>query len=88
MPANLKIFVDRRYNLLKIIYPVCCGIEVHKKFVVACIASTNERGITTYIISPAASQTFANGLKKLFRVAYLPNSLNRCLKWSLPVSTG
>jgi hypothetical protein len=24
---------------LKIVYPVCCGIDVHKTFVVACIAS-------------------------------------------------
>ena len=33
---------------LKIVYPVCCGIDVHKSFVVACIASTNEKGVTTY----------------------------------------
>jgi hypothetical protein len=26
---------------LKIVYPVCCGIDVHKSFVVACIASTD-----------------------------------------------
>lgn len=33
---------------LKIVYPVCCGIDVHKTFVVACIASTNSKGVTTY----------------------------------------
>ena len=33
---------------LKIIYPICCGIDVHKSFVVACVASTNENGVTTY----------------------------------------
>ncbi|MEL7623353.1 MAG: IS110 family transposase [Clostridiales bacterium] len=33
---------------LKIVYPVCCGIDVHKSFVVACIAATNDKGITTY----------------------------------------
>jgi transposase len=33
---------------LKIVYPVCCGIDVHKSFVVACIAATNDRGVTTY----------------------------------------
>ena len=32
---------------LKIVYPVCCGIDVHKTFVVACIASTNSKGVTT-----------------------------------------
>ena len=29
-------------------YKICCGIDVHKTFVVACIASTNEQGVTTY----------------------------------------
>ncbi len=33
---------------LKIVYPNCCGIDVHKTFVVACIASTNTKGVTTY----------------------------------------
>lgn len=34
--------------MLKIVYPVCCGMDVHKKFVVATIASTNAKNITTY----------------------------------------
>lgn len=34
--------------MLKIVYPICCGMDVHKSFVVACIASTNEQGVTTY----------------------------------------
>ena len=29
---------------LKIVYKICCGIDVHKTFVVACIASTNDKG--------------------------------------------
>ena len=33
---------------LKIVYPVCCGIDVHKSFVVACIASTDGKGVTSY----------------------------------------
>ena len=33
---------------LKIVYKVCCGIDVHNTFVVACIASTNKQGVTTY----------------------------------------
>jgi transposase len=33
---------------LRIVYPVCCGINVHKSFVVACIASTDEKGVTSY----------------------------------------
>jgi len=34
--------------MFKIVYPVCCGIDVHKSFVVACIAATNDKGLTTY----------------------------------------
>jgi len=34
--------------MLKIIYDICCGIDVHKKFIVATIAKT-ENNITTYI---------------------------------------
>ena len=33
---------------LKIVYKICCGIDVHKTFVVACIASTDCKGVTTY----------------------------------------
>ena len=33
---------------LKIVYPICCGIDIHKSFVVACIASTDEKGVTSY----------------------------------------
>jgi hypothetical protein len=32
--------------MLKIIYPVCCGLDVHKFFLVSCIAPTNEHGVT------------------------------------------
>lgn len=33
--------------MLKTVYPICCGMDVHKSFVYACIASTNEQGVTT-----------------------------------------
>jgi transposase len=33
---------------LRIVYPVCCGIDVHKSFVVACIAATDDKGVTVY----------------------------------------
>ena len=32
----------------KIVCPICCGMDVHKSFVCACIASANEQGVTTY----------------------------------------
>lgn len=34
--------------MLKIVYPVCCGVDVHKTFVVATIATTDNLNITTY----------------------------------------
>ena len=36
--------------MLKIVFPICCGIDVHKDFVVACIAKTNEKSVTTYVL--------------------------------------
>lgn len=48
---------------LKIIYPICCGIDVHKTFVVACIASTNGKGVTTY--TSHRFSTFTKGLNEL-----------------------
>ena len=34
--------------MLKIVFPICCGIDVHKKFVVAMVGSTNKSGVTDY----------------------------------------
>lgn len=47
--------------MLKIVYPICCGIDVHKSFVYACIASTNEQGVTTY--KSKRFSTFTGGLR-------------------------
>ena len=49
--------------MLKIVHPICCGIDVHKKFLVACIATTDDKGVTTYKFSRFS--TFTNGLRKL-----------------------
>ena len=48
---------------LKIVYPVCCGIDVHKSFVVACIATTNEKGVTAY--KRKRFSTFTGDLRRL-----------------------
>lgn len=52
--------------MLKIVYPVCCGMDVHKSFVVACIASTDEQGVTTY---------------KSKRFSTFTGDLRRCAAW-------
>jgi transposase len=49
--------------MLRIVYPICCGIDVHKKFLVACVASTNANGVTTY--KSCRFSTFTSGLRQL-----------------------
>ena len=50
---------------LKIVYKICCGIDVHKAFVVACIASTNNHGVTTY--RSRRFSTYTKGLRELLQ---------------------
>ena len=52
--------------MLKIVYPICCGMDVHKSFVVACIATTNGQGVTTY---------------KSKRFSTFTGDLRRCAVW-------
>ena len=47
----------------KIVYPVCCGIDVHKSFVVACIANTDATLVTTY--KSKRFSTFTGDLRRL-----------------------
>lgn len=49
--------------MLKIVYPICCGIDVHKKFVVATIATTDKNNVTTY--STKQFNTYTRDLQKL-----------------------
>lgn len=52
--------------MLKIVYPICCGMDVHRDFLVACIASTNDKGITSY---------------KSKRFSTYTGDLRRCVEW-------
>ena len=52
--------------MLKIVYKTCCGMDVHKSFLVACIASTNEHGVTSY---------------KSKRFSTFTGDLRRCAAW-------
>jgi len=47
----------------KIVYPICCGIDVHKSFIVACIATTNEKLVTNY--KSKRFSTFTGDLRRL-----------------------
>lgn len=48
--------------MLKIVYPVCCGINVHRTFIVATIAATDRENITTY---QTKRSTFTKDLRSL-----------------------
>lgn len=49
--------------MLKIVHPICCGSDVHKSFVVAVLAITNDKGITEY--KRHRFSTFTNQLIEL-----------------------
>lgn len=56
-------FGEGRPLMLKIIYPNCCSIDVHKTFVVAVISITDRQELTTY--HRKRFSTFTNGLVQL-----------------------
>jgi transposase len=49
--------------MLKIVHRICCGIDVHKKFVVATVGITNKQGVTDY--ETRTFQTFTENLVQL-----------------------
>jgi transposase len=63
---------------LKIVYPICCGIDVHKTFVVACIASTDSKGVTTY--KRHRFSTYTKGLKELSQWLSVWNCTDVCME--------
>jgi len=72
---------------LKIVYKICCGIDVHKTFVVACIASTNDIGVTSY--ESHRFSTYTSGLKTLLQWLLNRNCKDVCMestgKYWIPV---
>jgi transposase len=46
-----------------IVYPVCCGMDIHKNFLVACVAVTDERSHTEHHIKRFS--TYTKGLRSL-----------------------
>ena len=50
-------------RVVEIVYPVCCGIDVHKSFIVACIAVTDKYSHTEHHIRRFS--TFTGDLRRL-----------------------
>lgn len=69
LPFISCFFFRKKFSMaLKIAYPVCCGIDIHKSFVVTCIASTDKHGFTSY---------------KRHRFSTYTKGLNMLLQWLL-----
>ena len=64
--------------MLKIAYPICCGIDVHKKFVVASVGITNKFGVTEY--QTRQFSTFTQDLHKLLSWLKSLNCINVCME--------
>jgi len=64
--------------MLKIVYPICCGIDVHKKFVVATIGTTNKSGVTKY--QTRQFSTFTENLHQLLDWLKSYSCINVCME--------
>ena len=64
--------------MLKIVYPICCGMDVHKNFLVACIASTNLQGVTSY--KSRRFSTFTGDLRLCARWLMENNCKDVCME--------
>ena len=85
---SLNLTVLKRVPMaLKIVYKICCGIDVHKTFVVACVASTSDKGITSY--ESHRFSTYTSGLKTLLQWLIDRNCKDVCMestsKYWIPV---
>ncbi|MDI3547635.1 MAG: transposase [Halanaerobiales bacterium] len=73
--------------MLKIVYPICCGIDVHKKFVVATVGTTNKSGVTSY--QTKRFSTFTEDLQHLLEWLKSQSCINVCMestgKYWIPV---
>jgi len=63
MSIHLFYFLQEVTIVLNICYNTCCGIDVHKKMLVATIAKTDEHKVTTY--QTKQFSTFTKDIKKL-----------------------
>ena len=63
---------------LKIVYHICCGMDVHRDFVVACIASTNKNGVTDY--KSQRFSTYSGGLRNLRDWLLLKDCRDVCME--------
>lgn len=73
--------------MIKIVYPICCGLDVHKKILVATIAKTDSKNVTTY--ETKTFSTINSDILRLKQWLLDNNCLNLCMestgKYWIPV---
>ena len=67
-----------RMNFLKVVYPICCGVDVHKSFLVATIISTTD-GIEPHYQKKRFS-TFGRALHKFADWLHSNHCLDVCME--------
>jgi transposase len=65
---------------VEIVYPVCCGMDIHKSFIVACVAVTNEHSHTEHHIKRFS--TFTGDLRRLANWLASYNCRDVCMESS------
>lgn len=64
--------------MLKLVYPLCCGVDVHKKFFVATIVKTDSKGISLY--TQEKFSTFPTDIVRFYDWLVLHNCFNVCME--------
>ena len=70
---------------MKVVYQTCCGVDVHKSFLVATIIKTTSGVQPSY--QKKRFSTFNNSILQ-FKKWLLDNSMSVMSVWNLPVNTG
>lgn len=63
---------------MKIVYPICCGMDIHKRIIVATIAATSPEGVTSY--EQRTFSTFNSDLAKLREWLVGRNCRDACME--------
>jgi len=64
--------------VLKLVYPICCGVDVHKKFIIATIVKTDNQGLSEYL--QERFDTIPDGIKSFYDWLVLNNCFNVCME--------
>ena len=64
--------------MMKLKYPICCGLDVHKNVIVATIVITNRDGVSEYRQKSFSTinsdiQSFTTGLSRIIVITFVWN---------------